>query len=52
MLKNKPETSWINAEQMPHISATAYVDDSATLIGDVHLGNRVICGSRHFAKSR
>jgi len=41
MLKSNPRTSWNNIEKMPRISPSAYVDDSATLIGDVRLGNRV-----------
>lgn len=41
MLKANPKTSWNDTEIMPRISATAYVDDSAVLIGDVRIGERV-----------
>ena len=41
MLKSNPKTSWNSTERMPTVSATAYVDDSATLIGDVRIGNNV-----------
>jgi carbonic anhydrase len=41
MLKRNPKTSWNSNERMPTISATAYVDDSATIIGDVRIGDRV-----------
>ncbi len=41
MLKSNPKTSWNNTETMPTISATAYVDDAATLIGDVRIGDQV-----------
>lgn len=41
MLKSNPKTSWNSEERMPTVSATAYVDDSATLIGDVRIGNMV-----------
>jgi len=41
MLKSNPKTSWNSTERMPTVSATAYVDDSATLIGDVRIGDRV-----------
>ncbi|VVB72088.1 Carbonic anhydrase [uncultured archaeon] len=41
MLKANPMTSWNSSECMPSVPATAYVDDSATLIGDVRLGERV-----------
>jgi len=41
MLKRNPKTSWNSNERMPTISVTAYVDDSATIIGDVRIGDRV-----------
>jgi carbonic anhydrase/acetyltransferase-like protein (isoleucine patch superfamily) len=41
MLKNNPRTSWNSVESMPKISQTAYVDESATIIGDVRLGEQV-----------
>jgi carbonic anhydrase/acetyltransferase-like protein (isoleucine patch superfamily) len=41
MLKSNPKTSWNSTETMPTISTTAYVDDSATLIGDVRIGDQV-----------
>lgn len=41
MLKANPKTSWNDKEIMPRISATAYVDSSATLIGDVRIGEQV-----------
>ncbi len=45
MLKVNPKTSWNNAEIMPKVPASAYVDDSATLIGDVRIGEASLCGS-------
>lgn len=44
MLKRNPKTSWNNTELMPTVSLTAYVDDSAILIGDVRIGDRVFVG--------
>ncbi len=41
MQKSNPKTSWNSVERMPTVAATAYVDDSATLIGDVRIGERV-----------
>ncbi len=41
MLKANPRTSWNNTEIMPAVKATSYVDDSATLIGDVRIGEQV-----------
>src|SRR5450759_4677451 len=41
MLKINPKTSWNSTQRMPAVSATAYVDDSAVLIGDVRIGDRV-----------
>jgi len=41
MLKANPKTSWNSTERMPTVSNTAYVDDSATLIGDVRIGEQV-----------
>ncbi len=40
-LKSNPKTSWNSTERMPTVSATAYVDDSAVLIGDVRIGDNV-----------
>jgi len=44
MLKANPKTSWNNTERMPTVSATAYVDDSAAIIGDVRIGELVYVG--------
>ncbi len=44
MLKANPKTSWNSVESMPTVSATAYVDSSAILIGDVRLGEQVYVG--------
>ena len=41
MLKSNPKTSWNSQERMPTVSATAYVDDAATVIGDVRIGGQV-----------
>lgn len=41
MLKSNPKTSWNRDERTPTISATAYVDDAATIIGDVRIGSQV-----------
>jgi carbonic anhydrase/acetyltransferase-like protein (isoleucine patch superfamily) len=41
MLKSNPKTSWNSAESMPIVSSTAFVDDSAMLIGDVRIGEQV-----------
>lgn len=41
MLKANPRTSWNSSECMPSVSNTAFVDGSATLIGDVRIGERV-----------
>jgi carbonic anhydrase len=41
MLKSNPKTSWNKTERMPTVSPTAYVDDSAILIGDVRIGDKV-----------
>ncbi|OPY51942.1 MAG: Carbonic anhydrase precursor [Methanosaeta sp. PtaU1.Bin060] len=41
MLKANPRTTWNSREQMPTVSATAFVDESATLIGDVRVGEDV-----------
>ena len=41
MLKANPKTSWNKTEIMPTVSVSAYVDDSATLIGDVRVGEQV-----------
>jgi carbonic anhydrase/acetyltransferase-like protein (isoleucine patch superfamily) len=41
MQKSNPKTSWNSEEKMPVVSATAYVDDAATVIGDVRIGAQV-----------
>lgn len=41
MLRSNPKTSWNSIERMPTVSSTAYVDDSAILIGDVRIGENV-----------
>lgn len=41
MLKSNPKTSWNSEERTPTVSATAYVDDAATIIGDVRIGSQV-----------
>jgi carbonic anhydrase/acetyltransferase-like protein (isoleucine patch superfamily) len=41
MLKANPKTSWNNNECMPTVAATAYVDESAMVIGDVRIGEEV-----------
>jgi carbonic anhydrase len=44
MLKANPKTSWNKSECMPTIAATAYVDESAMVIGDVRIGEEVYVG--------
>jgi carbonic anhydrase/acetyltransferase-like protein (isoleucine patch superfamily) len=44
MLKASPKTSWNSKECMPTIAETAYVDDSAVIIGDVRIGEEVYVG--------
>lgn len=41
MIRANPRTSWNNAESMPTIASTAYVDEAATVIGDVRIAERV-----------
>jgi carbonic anhydrase len=41
MIKNNPRTSWNKYESMPTIPTTAYVDEAATIIGDVRIGQKV-----------
>jgi carbonic anhydrase len=41
MLKPNAKTSWNSVERMPSISTSAYVDESASIIGDVRIGERV-----------
>jgi carbonic anhydrase/acetyltransferase-like protein (isoleucine patch superfamily) len=41
MIRSNPKTSWNNAESMPTIASTAYVDEAATVIGDVRIGEKV-----------
>jgi carbonic anhydrase/acetyltransferase-like protein (isoleucine patch superfamily) len=40
-MKSNPKTSWNPKENMPTVSATAYIDDAATVIGDVRIGAQV-----------
>ena len=44
MQKMSPKTSWNKNECMPTIAASAFVDESAALIGDVRLGEEVYVG--------
>lgn len=44
MLKANPKTSWNPKECMPTIAASAYVDECALVIGDVHIGEEVYVG--------
>jgi len=44
MLKANPKTSWCKNECMATIAATAYVDESAMVIGDVRIGEEVYVG--------
>ncbi len=41
MIKSNPKTSWNSVESTPKIADTAYIDESATVIGDVRIGERV-----------
>lgn len=41
MLRLNPRTSWNSVASMPKVSSTAYVDDAATVIGDVRIGEKV-----------
>ena len=41
MIKSNPKTSWNDIESIPKIADTAYVDEAATIIGDVWIGNGV-----------
>jgi carbonic anhydrase len=41
MLKPNPKTSWNCMERMPTVSTSAYVDEAASVIGDVRIGERV-----------
>ena len=41
MLKANPKTSWNSTECIPVVPGSSYVDDSATLIGDVRIGEQV-----------
>lgn len=41
MIKANPKTSWNSAELMPRIHSSSYVDESATIIGDVRIGEQV-----------
>jgi carbonic anhydrase/acetyltransferase-like protein (isoleucine patch superfamily) len=41
MLKPNPKTSWNSVERMPTVSTSAYVNESASIIGDVRIGERV-----------
>jgi len=44
MLKANPRTSWNSTECIPTVSRTAYVDESAVIIGDVCIGEQVYVG--------
>ena len=44
MQKMSPKTSWNKNECMPTIAVSAFVDESAALIGDVRLGEEVYVG--------
>lgn len=44
MLKASPKTSWNSNECMPTIAESAYVDESAAVIGDVRIGAEVYVG--------
>lgn len=44
MIKMNPKTSWNSNECMPTIDETAYVDESAVVIGDVRIGEKVYVG--------
>ena len=39
MLKPNPKTSWNSVERMRTVSTSAYVDESASVIGDVRIGS-------------
>jgi carbonic anhydrase/acetyltransferase-like protein (isoleucine patch superfamily) len=41
MLKANPKTSWNSTESIPMVPASSYVDDRASLIGDVRIGEQV-----------
>ena len=41
MLKANCRTSWNSTEIMPQIHSSSYVDESATIIGDVRVGKDV-----------
>jgi hypothetical protein len=41
MLKPNPKTSWNRIERMPAVSTSTYVDESASIIDDVRIGERV-----------
>src|SRR5664279_2083877 len=41
MLKANPKTSWNSTESIPMVPASSYVDDAATLMGDVRIGEQV-----------
>jgi len=44
MLKANPKTSWNPKECMPTIADTAYIDESAVVVGDVRIGEGVYVG--------
>jgi carbonic anhydrase len=44
MLKASPKTSWNSNECIPTIAATSFVDESASIIGDVRIGKEVYVG--------
>lgn len=44
MLRRNPRTSWNSQESMPTVAATACVDETAVVIGDVRIGENVYVG--------
>lgn len=44
MLRKNPRTSWNSQESVPTVSTTAYVDETAVVIGDVRIGESVYIG--------
>jgi len=44
MLKANPKTSWNSNECLPTIADSSYVDETASIIGDVRIGEEVYIG--------
>jgi len=44
MLKANPKTSWSGNECLPTIADSSYVDETASIIGDVRIGEEVYVG--------